>query len=75
MLAQAGELLDWYRVRREIELLFLILKEGCRVEALQLEDVNRIETVLALHLVWPGVSTADAHGPDRDAVAGGCAIA
>jgi hypothetical protein len=50
-LAQASELVDWYRVRWEIEVLFLILKEGCRVEALQLEDVNRIETALALYLI------------------------
>jgi hypothetical protein len=35
----------------EIELLFLILKEGCRIEALQLENVERIETALALYLV------------------------
>ncbi len=50
-LEQAVELIDWYRVRWEIELFFLILKEGCRVEALQLEAVERIETALALYLV------------------------
>jgi IS4 transposase len=50
-LEQAVELIDWYRVRWEIELLFLIFKEGCRIEALQLENVERIETALALYLV------------------------
>ena len=35
-LEQAAELLDGYRVRWEIEWFFLILKEGCRIEALQL---------------------------------------
>lgn len=50
-LQQAVELLDWYRARWEIELFFLILKEGCRIEALQLGEVERIETALALYLV------------------------
>lgn len=50
-LAQAVELIDWYRARWEIELFFLILKEGCRVEALQLADKERTETALALYLV------------------------
>ena len=50
-LEQAAELLDGYRVRWEIEWFFLILKEGCRIEALQLEERARIETVLALYLV------------------------
>ncbi|HET7868450.1 MAG TPA: IS4 family transposase, partial [Burkholderiaceae bacterium] len=30
-LAQATELIDWYRARWEIEMFFLILKEGCKV--------------------------------------------
>lgn len=45
------ELTDWYRARWEIELLFLVLKEGCRVEALQLATMERIERALALFLV------------------------
>lgn len=31
-LAQAAELIDWYRCRWEIETLFHVLKNGCRVE-------------------------------------------
>ena len=50
-LEQAAELIDWYRARWEIELFFLILKEGCRIEALQLGCAERIETALALYLV------------------------
>lgn len=50
-LEQAVELVDWYRARWEIELFFLILKEGCRIEALQLGSVERMETALALYLV------------------------
>ena len=50
-LEEAVELIDWYRARWEIELFFLILKEGCRIEALQLGHVERIETALALYLV------------------------
>ena len=50
-LAEAVELVNWYRTRWEIELLFLTLKEGCRVEALQLSTVARIERALAVYLV------------------------
>lgn len=45
------ELIDWYRARWEIELFFLVLKEGCRVEALQLSTLERIERALALFMV------------------------
>lgn len=50
-LEEALELIGWYRARWEIELFFLILKEGCRIEALQLGRLERIETALALYLV------------------------
>ena len=50
-LEQAVELIDWYRARWEIKLFFLILKEDCRIEALQLGSAERIETALALYLV------------------------
>jgi Transposase Tn5 dimerisation domain/Transposase DNA-binding len=44
-------LIDWYRARWEIELFFHVLKNGCRVEALQLSTVQRLERALALFLV------------------------
>ena len=50
-LDQAAELIDWYRCRWEIETLFHVLKNGCRVEALQLGHVKKLELALALYLV------------------------
>ena len=47
-LEEAVQLIDWYRARWEIELFFLVLKEGCRVERLQLGDSERLEVALAL---------------------------
>lgn len=45
------ELIDWYRVRWEIEMLFNVLKNGCCVEKLQLASIDRIERALALYMV------------------------
>lgn len=50
-LGQAAELVEWYRARWEVELLFLVLKEGCRVERLQLGHIDRLETALAMYLI------------------------
>lgn len=50
-MAQAAELIDWYRCRWEIEILFHVLKNGCRVEALQLGEVKKLELALAIYLV------------------------
>lgn len=47
----AAELIDWYRARWEIELFFHVLKNGCRVEALQLSTMERLERALALFMV------------------------
>lgn len=44
------ELIDWYRARWEIEMYFNVLKNGCRVEALQLGAADRIERALALFM-------------------------
>ena len=48
--AQIIELIDWYRARWEIEMLFHVLKNGCRVEALQLA-LEAIERALTLFMV------------------------
>ena len=45
------ELIDWYRARWEIEMFFHVLKNGCRVESLQLATVERIERALALFMI------------------------
>jgi hypothetical protein len=48
---QAQELIQWYRARWEIEMFFHVLKTGCRVEALQLASLPKIERALALFMV------------------------
>lgn len=50
-LADAIELIDWYRARWEIEMFFNVLKNGCRIEALQLSGIDRLERALALFMV------------------------
>ncbi|MFJ4293625.1 IS4 family transposase [Cupriavidus sp. NPDC089707] len=50
-LDEAIELIDWYRARWEIELLFNILKNACRVEALQLSAIERLERALAMFMI------------------------
>jgi hypothetical protein len=49
--AAAVELIDWYRCRWEIEIFFNVLKNGCRVEALQLGSVAKLELALAVYMV------------------------
>lgn len=50
-LEQAVELIDWYRCRWEIEVFFDILKNGCKIEALQLSTIERLELALALFMI------------------------
>src|SRR5260370_41743752 len=50
-LDEAIELIEWYRARWEIEILFNVLKNGCQVEELQLGTIDRLERALALVLV------------------------
>lgn len=50
-LARAAELVQWYGTRWSIEVFFRIFKTGCRVEALQLSTLERLEPALALYLV------------------------
>ena len=48
------ELVDWYRKRWLIEIFFRILKTGCRVEALQLGTLERLERAVVLYLIIAG---------------------
>lgn len=48
---EAVELINWYRARWEIEILFNVLKNACRVEELQLGSIKRLERALALFMV------------------------
>lgn len=50
-LEAGAELIDWYRARWEIEIFFHVLKNGCRVEALQLASAPKIELALTVYLV------------------------
>ena len=55
-LAAAVELIEWYRARWEIESLSKVLKNACKVEALQLGSIEKLERALALFMVWRGES-------------------
>ena len=50
-LQTAVQWIDQYRARWEIEMFFNVLKNGCRVESLQLSHIRRLERALALYLV------------------------
>jgi IS4 transposase len=50
-LGQAARMIDWYRSRWEIEMFFHVLKNGCRIEALQLGSIEKIERALVLYMV------------------------
>ncbi|MCW5222069.1 IS4 family transposase [Verminephrobacter aporrectodeae subsp. tuberculatae] len=50
-LEQAARMIDWYRARWEIEMFFHVLKNGCRIEALQLGSVSKIERAVVLYMV------------------------
>jgi Transposase DNA-binding/Transposase Tn5 dimerisation domain len=49
--ASAQERVDWYRARWGIEVWHRILKSGCRVEARQLQNRQRLERMIALYAV------------------------
>ena len=50
-LEEAVELIEWYRRRWLVEVFFRILKSGCRVEALQLGTLERLERALVIYLI------------------------
>ena len=50
-LPEASELIDWYRARWEIEMFFDILKNACKIEALQLKTMHKLEVAIALYTV------------------------
>jgi hypothetical protein len=45
------ELIDWYRARWEVEIFFHVLKNACKIEAMQLAHIDKIERALALFMV------------------------
>ena len=50
-LEQAIELIDWYRARWEIEIFFHVLKNGCTVEKMQLDTIEKIQNALAMYMI------------------------
>jgi hypothetical protein len=50
-LEEAEEKLSWYLSRWQIEILFRILKSGCKIEELQLEKIERLEPAVTLYLI------------------------
>jgi len=50
-LEEVVELIEWYRRRWLIEIFFRILKSGCKVESLQLGEMERLERALAIYLI------------------------
>jgi hypothetical protein len=50
-LEQLVALIDWYRRRWLIAIFFRILKSGCRIEALQLGTLERLERALVIYLI------------------------
>ena len=48
---QASTLVDWYRLRWRIEMLFDVLKNTCQVERLQLRSAKGIQKLCALYLI------------------------
>jgi hypothetical protein len=50
-IAEVIELIDWYRARWEIEMFFHVLKNACKVEAMQLSHIDNLERALALFMV------------------------
>jgi len=48
---QACQVAEYYCCRWELEIYFRILKSGCKVEELQLEQESRMQAALALYLI------------------------
>ena len=48
---EARETVQWYVCRWQIEVYFRILKSGCKVEQLQLQERDRLEVALALYMI------------------------
>jgi hypothetical protein len=48
---QAATMMELYLCRWQIEVYFRILKSGCTIEKLQLEDVERLKPALAVYMI------------------------
>jgi len=50
-ISEPKQLILWYLQRWQIEIFFKILKSGCQVEQLQLENATRTKNCLAIYLI------------------------
>jgi hypothetical protein len=50
-LEQAAQIVDWYRLRWRIEMLFDALKNVCGIEKAQLREAAALQNLCALHLI------------------------
>lgn len=50
-LTQACQIVDWYRLRWRIEMLFDALKNVCQIEEAQLREAAALQNLCALHLI------------------------
>ena len=48
---QVKTIIQWYVCRWEIEIYFRVLKNGCQVQKLQLETIERFEACLGIYLI------------------------
>jgi hypothetical protein len=48
---EAARMMQWYLCRWQIELFFHVLKNGCKIEKLQLERVDRLKPAIALYMI------------------------
>lgn len=48
---RALQVIEWYLCRWQIEVFFRILKSGCKVESLQLQELKRLEVCLAMYMI------------------------
>ena len=48
---QVYSILQWYMARWEIEIFFRVLKQGCKIEKLQLETEKRFAVCLAFYMI------------------------
>lgn len=50
-LDEAKQMMQWYLCRWQIEIFFHILKNGCKIEKLQLEHVDRLKPAIVLYMI------------------------
>ncbi len=48
---EAARMMQWYLCRWQIEVFFHILKNGCKIEKLQLEHMDRLKPAIALYMI------------------------